>query len=275
MIRFALRAFGGIAGAVRVIAPAAGRCVLCILFLGAPAAADHIPVPSENDLDYEGNLRVFLNGDGWSFFTEARGRYEGERSDFGYRALTAGPYYRVFRNLQAGAFYRLQQGARHDDDWVATHPGWEWRDTTSRNEHLLILDATPRVQLAFLPGENWVAEIKARYLCNSYFGQQTITVRPGIMYVVMRRQQPILNVYAQYELYYPLNYGVSAIYEKWMYLGIMYHASEIIKIGVYGARREVVWGTSDDARREVPGTKYRVTYRASVIGFIVTSMIEL
>jgi len=250
---------------------AAAAFTIVTVFNTHPATADHIPVARENNVEYETNLRVFLNSDEWTFFSEAKGRFRDEIGNFGYRSITAGPYYRLIRNLVLGAFYRFQQGARHDDDWIATNPGWEWRDTSSRSEHVLILDATPRVML----GENWVAEIKGRYLHNTFNEEQTATVRPGISYLVMLHGQQLFNLYAQYEVYFPLNYGVTTVYEKWFYLGALYHANEVFKVGLYGARREVIWGPSDEVKRDMPGTRYEVAYKAIEIGFILTAMIDL
>lgn len=81
-------------------------------------------------------------------------RWEDEPTQFRYRSLTAGSYYRLSKHIKVGAFYRLQMGALHDDDWVFIDPGWNWDDTRGRFEHLFILDFSPRFQLNFLPGRN-------------------------------------------------------------------------------------------------------------------------
>jgi hypothetical protein len=196
---------------------------------------------------------------------EIEGRWEDEPTVFRYHAVTIGAYYRLIRNLKVGAFYRLQRGMRHDDDWVFLDPGYNWAETKDRSENVLILDASPRFLLDFLPGRNWVFMLKARYLYNTFNDQQTVTLRPGITYFLMKDRRPLINFSFSYELYLPLNYGSSTVYAQWPYLEVVYHASDVLKPFVSLSYRTVEWSTSEDVR-EQGEPAYDLDYRAFVIG---------
>lgn len=229
--------------------------------------ASHIPESGGHRLEGEYNIRVFMKKDDFNLMGETDGRFEGSNKDFRYHSVTIGPYYRLHRNLKLGAFYKLQRGVWHDDDWILLEDDtWKWRDTSSRNEHVFVLDASPRVQLPFLPGSSWVGELKSRYYYNAFNDHQTITVRSGITYFWLDKMQPFLNFYLQYEMYFPLNYGKALIYERWIYLGTLYHLNSMFKFGIFGAERQVVWGESEDFNSRFPDENYKVTYKSFMIG---------
>lgn len=213
-----------------------------------PLAADHVPVLPG----------AAVEGQGRTFVTAELGRLDpvlelrGNLLDpvGGYRAVTLGAYYRVHRNVKLGAFYRLQWGALHDDDWlgefIATDWHWWWDDTSDRPEQLLILDLSPRFLMPFLPGGNWVLQVKSRYELNTFNLQQSLLVRPEFTYFLLIDRRPVLNVAMAYGLYFPLNFGDSLLYEHTPYLALLYHLSPVVQLELSGAYRTRIWSTSRD-----------------------------
>jgi hypothetical protein len=227
--------------------------------------ADHVPPVPGGVVELEGNARLFLKYNNFTPLLDIEGRWEDENLEFRYHALTVGGYYRVHKNIKVGAFYRLQRGARHDDDWIDLNPGWEWQDTLNRNEHVLIFDFSPRFQLDFIPGKNWVFMLKNRYLFNTFNNQHTVKVRPGLTYFLIVDRAPLLNFSVNYDLYIPLNYGETFLYGQWPYIDVLYHATEQIKITFSAAYKNIAWSTSQDAK-DGGESHYTVNYKAFVLG---------
>ena len=229
------------------------------------AAAEHIPTVSDGGIEIQGRAIAVIDFGDFDSLVEITGRLEGGDLEFGYRAITLGGYYRLLENLKVGVFYRLQQGARHDDDWVDLMPGWEWADSTSRTEHLFIADVSPRVHLDFLPGENWVLMVKSRYIINTYNGHQSVMVRPGLSYFLMADREPLLTFSLNYGLYFPVNFGSATLYEHVPYLNILYHITPMAAIELSGAYRTVIWTTSRDVLDSSTDT-YELPFKAWVFG---------
>ena len=222
--------------------------ILCSIFISPSLIfGSHVPIPPDRVLEMENYIRVFLKYGSYTPTLSLEGRWEDENLQFRYRAITLGGYYRATKHLKVGAFYRLQQGARHDDNWINLDPGWAWWDTRGRTEHVLLLDATPRFLLDFLPGQSWVFTLKNRYLFNTYNSQHTLTVRPGITYFLLRNREPRFNFSFNYDFYIPLNYGDTFLYAHWPYLNVLYHVSGIVKLDFSAAYKTVTWSTSEDA----------------------------
>ena len=245
----------------------AGRRILGTLLLcgvlSAALYAEHVPAARSGEVDYQ--LRLYASKDMGDFEPTAELLGRVEEGEYRYTSATLGGYYRVLENLKLGAFYRLQFGARHDDDWLDTNPGWAWDDTRARPEQILILDASPRFLLDFLPGENWVLLIKNRYLFNTYNGDQTLLVRPGITYFHIRDREPVYNVGLQYGLYLPLNFSDVPIYEHDPYLNFVHHLNQRLKLELFAALRSRTWTTSHDVDTSVE-SEYEVTDRVVVVG---------
>ncbi|UCF98884.1 MAG: hypothetical protein JSV89_04925 [Spirochaetaceae bacterium] len=226
--------------------------------------ADHIPATPSGVVEFEGRTSLLLDFGRFDPLVELEGRLEDANTEFRYRSLTAGAYLRLHKNLKAGAFYRIQQGARHDDDWIEpTLDIWEWVDSRSRTEQVLILDASPRFQLEFLPGRNWVFAVKNRYQYNTYNDQHSLMVRPGLTYFLLRNRDPLFNFSFNYGLYIPLNFGETLFYEHEPYLSVLYHLNRNVKLELTGAYKTVIWSSSADS----PPDTYAVSYRAFVVGF--------
>jgi hypothetical protein len=213
--------------------PALPVAVLISLTPASALAAEAFP----SGTAAEAELRVFLRrGQDLAFYLEGTGSLQrGER-----RLLRgmAGAYYRLHSNLRVGAFFQRQYGMVHDGDWNSGAQAWN--DTRGRGESSVIADVTPRLLLDFLPG-SWVGEIKTRLHHNLFNSQSTATVRPGLTYFWLQDDEPFLNFFAQYELYFPLNYGQATIYRQWAYLGGMYFWNETVQTGLYGSLAREKW----------------------------------
>jgi hypothetical protein len=253
------------------------RALSLIVFavsLGFSAAASHIPTAPDGVVEAVARTAVFLAVDDFDIMLDVRGMWEDDDFEFRHRSVMLGTYWRAHKNLKVGAFYRLQGGARHDDDWLEEAGAWFWEDTRNRFENLLIVDASPRFLLDFLPGENWVLMIKNRYLYNTYNGHQTIKIRPGLSWFWIRDRAPVLNASLAYEAYLPLNFGDTLIYEQWIYAGLLYHLTTLVKTELTLARRRVTWSPSEEFDDLEPGEDYSVDYKSFVVGLGVLVMLE-
>ena len=195
--------------------------VLAALTVPGAALADDIPGKLASGLfNPELDARLFLKHEPWLLYAEIYDSWQTDSRN--QRSVTLGTYYRLLDNLKVGAFYLGQQGVRHDEDWQQGSDGvWHWADTRSRLENVLVLDASPRAELEFLPGTHWVGELKARYFYNftESDSRQALVLRPGLTYFWLRDGQPFLNFFLQYEMWFPLGFGSKTIYETWAYLG--------------------------------------------------------
>jgi hypothetical protein len=241
------------------------RMLVLVLSAALPvtAFAEHVPTARSGEVDYQFRINIAKDYGELEPMAELTGRIE--ENDYRYTSATLGGYYRVHRNLKLGAFYRLQSGARHDDDWIDTNPGWEWRDTMDRLEQVLILDASPRFLLDSLPGENWVFMLKNRYFYNTWNRQQSLMVRPGLTYVHLRDREPVFNLGLQYGFYFPLNFSDALIYEHDPYLSFIYHLNTRVKLELFGAYRTRVWTSSEDIAAAGEGD-YEVSDRVIILG---------
>ena len=244
---------------------------LCVASTGW---AEHFPEIPTGFVEVQGHGRLFVYHGDLSAMVEYVGRLEEPDLSYRYQSLTAGGYYRAHRNLKVGAFYKLQIGARHDDDWiVAPYPDWVWRDTTGRVEHVAMIDATPRFLLDFLPGRDWVGSVKARYAYNFFNGHQTLLIRPGLTYFWLRDREPFLNVSVQYPGYVALNFGDRLLYNHGPYLKVLYHVSPLLQVDVGVSRQNIYWTESAQFLARHPGQWYPDhVYSPWVvdIGFILT-----
>jgi hypothetical protein len=247
------------------------------LALGAAAAyASHVPIEPDDVLELEARIAALFSYGELDPLVELRARIEGEDQELGLRSLTLGTYYRLHRNVKAGAFVRLQQGVLHDDDWIEESPGvWEWDDPAERTEVVAIADVTPRFQLDFLPGENWVVAVKARYELNTGDLHQSIKARPSLTYFWIVDRNPVLNATIAYEAYFPLNFGSTLLYEKWVYLNLLYHLTPTVKLEAGIARRVITWTDSEEFEDLFPAEDYEIDAKSWVIGLGVLWMIPL
>lgn len=239
--------------------------LILILSVRTAAAAPTPQAPGGRSSEYEASARVI----GRAGFLEPLAEFA-ERWQFESRqptsALTLGAYGRAHRNLKLGVFARVQSGSRHDDDWTNDGAGrWFWRATSGRTEGVLILDATPRMNL----GGPFIGSLKIRYEHNTFNGQRTLKLEPEVAWFWLDGLAPKATVFLRHGEYLPLNFGDSPYYERWWYLAGLWHPSSSLSCGPSVALRDTVWSTSADFRRESGGMSYRTLYRAVVWGFTV------
>ena len=238
--------------------------ILCAFLVFAELSAFAVPpapptIPS--GVEPAVTLRFFYNREALSYFGEATAGTETDHRV--EKSVTLGGYYSLVPNLKVGAFYRRAYGLRHDADWNPSSGAWAWRDTQTRGEDFLILDATPRIQIE----ENWVAELKTRLLFDTFDGQETLTLRPGLTYFWLKNDEPFINFFLQFEAFHPFNYGVQSFVEKWLYLGGLYHVSKSADFGAYTAFGWETWG-STSAYLSRGGAPYVLTAQSTVLGAV-------
>ncbi len=283
---------------------------------------------------YSGTLRAQLRYKAWLPLIETNYRLEGGNSGnpridglanttqtglgrFSQQTWHAmfGTYYNIFPNLMVGGFYRYGQGERHRNDWVGSGWAasgsstwdWFWLNTNNRAEQSFVGDVTVRQKLPFLPGENWVFELKNRFMYTWYsddryasrdnWGQSSANVaemkyilRPGLQYFWMDGDRPFMTFFLQYEAHFALNFGNRTLVESWGYFGFFYHITEEVALGLNVARAQWWWSESDSIKETRPAEmcaqtaggaattqcntmQYLATQRAWVVGF--TAMLRL
>lgn len=240
------------------------------LLLAAAVRAGATPAAPESGgrrPEYESAQRLFGRAGPLEPMGEAveRWQYDGLRP---YNSLMLGSYARVERHLKLGAFYRLEHGARHDDDFgpdPAKH--WRWQETYGRPESSVILDASPRVELPFLPGRTWVASAKLRFEHDFFNGENVLRLAPELAWFWMNGLSPRATIFLRQETALPLNFGETKIWQRWYYLAGLWHARPWLSLGPSVALREEVWSTSEAFRSTLPGHSYQTLYRAWVAGF--------
>lgn len=220
--------------------------------------APEIPMPG---FELSGHARLFYDIGDLDAMLDYVGRYDTDRSAMA-NAVTAGAYYRVLENLKLGAFYRIQVGERHDEDWIQSGGNWVWRDTSTRLEHTFMFDATPRVLLDFLPGETWVGALKTRYEVNLYeqdnalIVHNTVFVRPGLTWFWLRDREPVLNVSLQYGLYLPIGFGENWWYAHGPYASVMYNVTNDLLVDLSIGTRWIYWTESAAFDAAWPNNSY-------------------
>jgi hypothetical protein len=201
-------------------------------------------------VEFQGRTQVIANVGAVDLMLEGLGRTEYVDPKLqSFESLTLGGYYRLLKNLKVGAFYRLQAGAHHDNDWTlqGITADWGWNDTHARLEHLLMLDASPRFLLDFLPGKSWVLMLKGRYIYNTFQNEMSVLAQPELTYFWVQDRVPVLNVSLSYAMYFPLNFGGTLIYESYPYLTVLWHATPDLGIELSGAYKTTTWTTSKDS----------------------------
>lgn len=242
-----------------------------------PTAAHELEPTKEPGLQYDLALRMFKKVDDFRLVAELFSHSESAKSidtpqsdkQIFENHIMVGSYYRLIKNLKMGAFYQLQQGKRHDDDWTSDNGDWFWEDSKKRIEHAAILDLSPRFLLSPLGLSSAVLEIKNRYHYSSYENEQSYSVRPGITWFWMKNREPFINIFFHYEFIFALNYGSKTLREHWPYLGFLYHAGDTLKLGGYIAYRFWNWEESEKFQSVFPGESYGNSGENAVLGIMV------
>lgn len=231
----------------------------------APLAASAAPAPEPprgRVAEYEASARLFGRAGRLEPMAELFERWQFETLR-PFQSLTLGSYARAHRNLKLGAFYRVQKGARHDDDWTNdTAGGWSWRQTGNRPENMIVLDATPRVAL----GRSFVAAFKVRYEHNFFDNHRAVRLEPELSWFWLDGLEARATVSLRHGEYIPLNFGDASVYERSWYLAGLWHATPDVSFGPTAALRDVVWSTSSAYRTASGGGSYRALHRSTVWG---------
>ena len=221
-----------------------------LLTSAAAFASRHLPGAANPDipefaLELHSHGRLFYTLGNFSGMFEFLTRFEGADRAFGYHSVTLGGYYRLHPNLKAGAFYRIEFDALHDNDWIDDGATWLWADKSDRSEHVAMVDLSPRFLLSFLPGENWVFAMKNRYEYNITRSEHSLLLRPGLTYFWIREREPLMNFSLQYATYLSLNFGAVPWYRHGPYLNVLYHVTKNIQIDVGASRQWIYWSESE------------------------------
>jgi len=236
---------------------AAWALVLAVLAIPAMSAgAQHLPGTTagspmpQGQVELQSRAQLVANVGSWDILAELLGKlYSTGTPLSSFESVTVGGYYRVIPNLKVGALARLQAGARHDNDVLAVTSDpttdWTWADSSARLEGVLMLDVSPRFQLGFLPTGNWVLMLKGRYEYNTWNGQMSIMARPELTWFWIRDRDPFLNVALSYEMYFPLNFGSTLLYQSYPYLTVLWHATPEVGIELAAAYKNTSWTQSD------------------------------
>lgn len=249
------------------------KAAALLALLAAPAAAQlRAPESGGRPLEYEAVARAFTKAGPLEPGVEylQRWQYDGGRR---FQSLQLGGYSRVAKNLKLGAFWRLQGGARHDDDWVRNGPGdWAWRNTTGRSEQVIGVDAVPRVLLPFLPGGDWTGTMRVRYERNLYNNHEVLRLEPELACFWMDGLRPLATAFVRHEQHLALNFGNGLVWERWTYLAALYHAHPHLSLGPTLAWRDEFWSSSNDyASTATAGQSYRVLYKSFMMGLTLSS----
>jgi hypothetical protein len=234
---------------------------------GASGSSSYGNTPvAEKGLEPEGTVRVFLKQDHFDHLLEMRVRNQsGGRFFQSARLGTVTSVYQPNDSflLKMGAYYQLQMGVWHDEDWDKGTDGiWRWWNTNKRLEHLALVDFRPRVKL----GETWVAESRVRLQYNITSTHRTIKIRPGVTHFWTKNDKPFINFFGQVELYLPLNYNKPySLYEIWGYLGALYHMKKWFGFGTHVAYRKTVWRRDEEFKQSHSDK----TFTASDTGYVL------
>lgn len=243
--------------------------IILIFLSNAVLANSVIPPTPANGFDKDYSLRAFYKSSKLKLNWMLEINDIVRENEDNFKSYTLGTKFRLHKNIKMGASLSKQYGNRHDDDWIKDRI-WLWRETKARGETFSFIDIIPRALLDFLPGERWVAEFRIRYAHNFFNSQDTIKLRPRLTYFLFNKKGPMLNIFLQYEAYLPINYGTKKVYEKWIYLGFLYHFNKWFKPGLFVAQKSLTWGSSEMATNLAPAKPYEVTHKANVLGLNLT-----
>ena len=237
--------------------------ILGINLTPAAFAAPTPPAPIPGGYQSGAVARVFVEREPLTYFAELLAAEQtGSRES---RSFGLGTYYQITEAFKVGAMFNRTFGLRHNEDWASNNGKWSWVDSRHRGETLMAIDATAKSLVEFLPGHDWVAEFKARYIYNAFNDERTLFLRPGLTYFYLRDAALIANFFAQFEIDLPLNYATQSVTEKWIYFGSLYHACEKFDVGPTLTLGWQTWGRPA-AYANKGGAPYSITTQTTTFG---------
>jgi hypothetical protein len=72
----------------------------------------------------------------------------------------------------------------------------------------------------------------------------SVMARPELTWFWIRDRDPFMNISLSYEMYFPVNFGTTAVYQSYPWLTVLWHAAPEIGIEASGAYKTTVWSTS-------------------------------
>lgn len=183
-----------------------------------------------------------------------------ELVDTTYHQLMMGSYYRITKRFRTGLFFQGEKGLRWDTDW-SKGIKWDWDNINSRWDFSTVVDATYNDTIK----SNWVWEFKNRLFYYHSRDALLLKTRPGIRYFFLESGKPVWQIYSEVEAYIPLNYGVTKIYEYWIYLGSLYQFSKKFSLGPVLSYRQR-WFHSYDNFSDRTGENYQSQFSSIYAG---------
>lgn len=231
--------------------------LLLILFSSFTFSVSKIPSDkqgTENGID----LRILKKLNDFILIAENKNRKE--LLDQDYHQVLLGTYYRLNKNLRFGIFAQAEQGLRWDGDWIK-NSAWEWQNISGRWDFSTIADATYADKISSLFSWEW----KNRFLYYHSRESLLLKTRPGLRYFFLKENRPWWQLYTEFEAYVPVNYGVNAIYETWIYFGGLYQLTDELSIGPMIALRER-WFHAYPQFESKTGEKFRANFSSTYVG---------
>jgi hypothetical protein len=242
------------------------KLIILPLIFTTLSYASHEPSPLSEGPNPRGIFNFFYSQKKINYLAEFEFREEEDNRN--YKAFRIGGKYRFHRNFKAGLYAKRAYGLRHDDDWVKPNNDWIWNDSESRGENLIILELTSRALLNFIPGGTWLGEFRIQNETNFFNDQNSFKLRSGITYIWTRNAKTFISLYTQYEVYLPTNFSNESIYEKWLYLGGLYHFNKNWKFGLFYSKKSVTWTTSQTSK-DLGNEDYSIEDKVNYLGIKV------
>ncbi len=244
--------------------------------------AENVQPQKEQFSSGELQARLFIPLGDWQPYSELRYRYSNpaESPNNQYGSFLAGGYWQKIPWLRLGAFYRLETGNQHDDDWHKendTSMNWEWVSALDRFESSAVADVTLRTATDFFPGaffKTGLLELKNRAHYNVYQEEVLWQIRPGFTWFWMRGGVPVMNFFVQYETWYVSSSHRNNLWEDWTYFGTLYFVSEQTQIGSTLSWRRTFWEPSEQFRERRPNDTYLIEQGSAVISILFIQSLD-
>lgn len=230
-------------------------------------AHDHVPGSGESHThvhDYQMNLRLFKRiHEKWNLMVELENITHEERND--ELQILLGGKYRFSPKIKFGAYVGTNWGMRHDEDWIKKQaPDWGWRNTKSRDEQFVVLEAIAREDFELI--RNLVAELRLRAFQTMRFDKQTIRLRPKLMTTFFKEGRSYCSLFFMHEIYIPMNYSSEDLYAQWTYVGILFHGKNRVDWGPFISIGKEVWSPDKKLLQKTTTDSWKVEEEAIRLG---------
>ncbi|CBW25860.1 putative exported protein [Halobacteriovorax marinus SJ] len=168
--------------------------------------------------------------------------------------------YRLHSNFHIATNFKRSYGLRHDDDWVKENGVWKWKETKTRGENIFGVHLNAKKIF-----QDNIFELRTTIERNNSNSNNTLILRPGVTHIFFKGGAPIINIYARYALYLPMNFSEETIYKQSLYAGVTYHYNSFFKPGLFFKRTSTKWTNSKNAK-ELQVPSYSVAESTNSIG---------